>query len=91
MSKFPNSIRDAGRCSETGKMAFLSKKDAKLALRRMSCNGADVSNRLRIYKCQFCDYHHIGTITVKGEVVPRHYLQTIANIKVEKQSYLVSD
>ncbi len=82
----PNVIKDNGRCKETGKVSFLSKGDAKTALKRMHSSGANMDNKLSVYKCEFCDFHHIGTKTVCGETVPRNYLKIMANIKVNKKS-----
>jgi hypothetical protein len=50
-----------------GKQAYLSKADAKRVARLMSARERE---RLHLYRCPWCHYHHVGHLGARRAGVP---------------------
>lgn len=55
-----------------GKISYLTKKDAKLAIVHMRASGLAYANELQPFHCAVCGLHHLGK---NKKNVPRRYLR----------------
>lgn len=67
----------AGTCEQTQKREYLSRKDAKQAIRKMMAEGDTPRNDLSTYLCEHCGYHHIGSKRLGPEITPREVHRSI--------------
>lgn len=66
-----------GRCEKTGKAKLKNRADAKASRKRME-HGKRAHGKMIVYKCEHCDYFHVGSKEMGGVSVSREYHRQVA-------------